>query len=216
VIGLAAAIAIIFYGATEIGLPLYGIIAGLGVGGLALGLAARPTLENLIGGIILYADRPVRVGDFAEFGNKMGVVEEIGLRSTRVRSLDRTIITVPNAEFSNMQIINHSRRDSTMLRTTIALKAETTTEQMHEVLDRLRKSLSDHADVDPASVRVRFKELTARSLNVELRAYIKRPSYGELLAVQEELLFRIKQIIEESGTGIAAPPPPPPADAPKT
>ena len=131
VAGIAAAIAIIFIGATEIGLPIYGVIAGLGVGGLALGLAARPTLENLIGGFILYADRPVRVGDFCKFGDEFGTVEEIGLRSTRIRAIDRTLITIPNAEFSNMELINFTRRDQTLLDTTIGLRYETTAAQMH-------------------------------------------------------------------------------------
>ena len=111
VAGIAAAITIIFVGATNVGLPLYGVIAGLGVGGLALGLAARPTLENLIGGFTLYADRPVRVGEVCKFGDEFGIVEEIGLRSTRLRALDRTLITVPNADFSNMVLVNFTRRD---------------------------------------------------------------------------------------------------------
>ena len=95
-----------YMGRREVGISLYGVLAGLGVGGLALGLAARPTLENLIGGLTLHADRPVRVGDFCEFNSMIGTVEEIGLRSTRVRAPDRTLITIPNAEFSNMQLVN--------------------------------------------------------------------------------------------------------------
>lgn len=204
-IGIAAVIAIAFLGATAVGLPVYGVIAGLGVGGLALGLAARPTLENLIGGLILYADRPVRVGDFCRFGDKRGIVEEIGLRSTRIRALDRTVITVPNAEFSNMELINYTRRDRTHLRTTISLRYETTREQLRQILDRLRALLVENPDVIAESVRVRFVELGAYALGIEVYAYIERPTNSGFLEVQEEILLAIMQIIEECRTAIALP-----------
>jgi len=204
-IGIAAVITVIFLGATDVGLPVYGVIAGLGVGGLALGLAARPTLENLIGGLILYADRPVRVGDFCRFGDKRGTVEEIGLRSTRIRALDRTVITVPNAEFSNMELINYTRRDRTHLRTTISLRYETTREQLRQILDRLRALLVENPDVIAETVRVRFVELGAYALGVEVYAYIDRPTNSGFLEVQEGILLAIMQIVEECGTAIAFP-----------
>lgn len=205
VVGIAAAIGVIFYGATDIGISVYGVVAGLGVGGLALGLAARPTLENLIGGLILYADRPVRVGDFCQFGSMMGTVEEIGLRSTRIRALDRTLITVPNAEFSNMQLINHTRRDRTMLRTTIGLRYETTREQMNAVLDGIRALLLANPDVAHDTVRVRFRHLGDYALGVEVFAYVNRASNSDFLEVQEGLLLQIMKIIEDCGTAIAFP-----------
>jgi len=204
-IGIAAVIVIVFLGATDVGLPVYGVIAGLGVGGLALGLAARPTLENLIGGLILYADRPVRVGDFCQFGDKRGTVEEIGLRSTRIRALDRTVITVPNAEFSNMELINYTRRDRTHLRTTISLRYETTREQMRQVLDRIRTLLGENPDVIKETVRVRFVELGTYALGVEVYAYIDRPTNSGFLEVQEAILLAIMQVVEDCGTAIAFP-----------
>ena len=102
------------------------IIAGLGVGGLAVALAIRPTLENIVGGFVLFADKPVRVGEFCSFGDMMGTVEEIGLRSTRLRGLDRTVITVPNAEFAQMQIVNFTRRDMNLFQCKLGLRYETT------------------------------------------------------------------------------------------
>ena len=92
---------ILAYGAQTLGFPLLSVLAGLGIGGIAAALAIRPTLENLIGGLILYLDKPIRVGDFCQFGNQMGTVERIGIRSTQVRALDRTLIKVPNSSFSN-------------------------------------------------------------------------------------------------------------------
>ncbi len=107
---------VIVKSAEQLGIPVAPVLAGLGVGGLAVALAARPTLENVISGMILFADRPVRVGDFFRWGNQVGTVEEIGLRSTRVRTLDRTIVTIPNAEFVQMQLDNFQVRDSTTSR----------------------------------------------------------------------------------------------------
>jgi MscS family membrane protein len=204
-IGIAAGVGLIFYGATEIGIPVFGVVAGLGVGGLALGLAARPTLENLIGGLILYADRPVRVGDFCQFGTMMGTVEEIGLRSTRIRALDRTLISISNAEFSNMQIINYTLRDRTLLNTTIGLRYETTPEQMNAVLDGIRKLLRGNPDVAHDTIRVRFRKLGDYSLDVEVFAYINHASIGDFLEVQEGLLLAFMKVVEDCGTAIAFP-----------
>jgi MscS family membrane protein len=205
VVGIAAVVTTAFIGATDIGLPIYGVIAGLGVGGLALGLAARPTLENLIGGFILYADRPVRVGDFCKFGDKNGTIEEIGLRSTRVRAHDRTLITVPNAEFSNMEIINVSRRDQTLLDTTVGLRYETTDGQMQTILEKIRALLGANPEVVHDTIRVRFQELGAYSLGIGIRAFIKAPSTTGFLEVQEGILFGIRKIIAEARAEIAFP-----------
>jgi MscS family membrane protein len=205
VLGIAASVAIILYGAREVGISLYGVLAGLGVGGLALGLAARPTLENLIGGLTLYADRPVHVGDFCQFDGAMGTVEEIGLRSTRVRARDRTLITIPNAEFSNMQLVNWSRRDQALLNTTLGLRYETTPEQMREVTRRVRELLLNHPEADRDKVRVRFHEFGQYALGIEIRAYFNTTDISHFLEVQEELLLEIMQIVEDCGTEMAFP-----------
>ena len=205
-LGIAAAITIIFVGATDIGLPLYGVIAGLGVGGLALGLAARPTLENLIGGFTLYADRPVRVGEICKFGDQFGIVEEIGLRSTRLRALDRTPITVPNADFSNMVLVNFTRRDKTMLDTTIGLRYGTTAAQLQTILDGIRTLLEGNPDVDPDDIRVRFEAFGAYGLAIMIRAYIRTKHTSVFLEKQEAILFGIMKVIEDAGAEIAVMP----------
>ncbi|TIX35274.1 MAG: mechanosensitive ion channel, partial [Mesorhizobium sp.] len=99
--------------AEVLAIPYEGVIAGLGIGGLAVALAAQPTLQNFLSGLTLYADRPVSVGDFCKFGDQSGTIEHIGMRSTRIRSLDRTIISVPNSDFAGMQIENYAHRDRT-------------------------------------------------------------------------------------------------------
>ena len=111
ILSIIGALFVILHAASEVGLSVTPIIAGLCVGGLAVALAIRPTLENIVGGFVLFGDRPVRVGEFCSFGDKIGTVEEIGLRSTRIRGLDRTMITVPNADFAQLQIVNYTRRD---------------------------------------------------------------------------------------------------------
>ena len=203
VVGIAAAVAVIFVGATAIGLPLYGVIAGLGVGGLALGLAARPTLENLIGGLTLYADRAVRVGDVCRFGGEFGIVEEIGLRSTRIRAVDRTLITVPNGDFSDMVLTNYTRRDQSLLDTALALRMDTSVAQIESILAGITALLEANPAVNPERMRVRFKEIGPYALTIAVRAYIRTTHVDEFLKVQEAILFAILKIIEAAGAKIA-------------
>lgn len=205
VIGIGVAGYILFLAAARIGVPLYGIIASLGVGGLALALAVRPTLENFIGGIILYADRPVRVGDFCKFGDKLGTVEAIGLRSTKVRGLDRTLVTVQNAEFSQMPIINYTRRDSNLMQTTIGLRYETTARQLEAIIDRTAEMLRADERVQADTVRVCFRGFGEWSLDLEVRAYINSADWSEFLKIQEELFFRVMEIVDKNGADFALP-----------
>jgi MscS family membrane protein len=187
------------------GVNVTGLLAGLGVGGIALALAAQKTVENLFGGVSLAADQPVRVGDFCKFGTQVGTVEDIGLRSTRIRTLDRTIITVPNAEFAQVQIENYAARDRIRLLTTLNLRYETTPEQLRRVLEELRKLLLAHPKVHPDPARVRFVRFGAYSLDVEVFAYILTRDYNEYLAVQEELYLSMMDLVKACGTGLAFP-----------
>jgi MscS family membrane protein len=189
----------------NLGVNVTGLLAGLGIGGLAVALAAQKTVENLFGGVTLIADQPVRVGDFCRFGDKLGTVEEVGLRSTRVRTLDRTLVTIPNAEFSAMQLENFSQRDRIWFHTTLGLRYETTSDQLRYVLIELKKLLISHPQVDPDPARPRFVGFGASSLDIELFAYIRTNDYNEFLAVQEDILLRIMDIIEASGSGFAFP-----------
>lgn len=204
-VSIVALIYLGIYAAEFVGIPIAPLVAGLGVGGLAIALAVRPTLENIIGGLTLFADRPVRVGDFCAYGDKIGTVEEIGLRSTRIRSLERTIVTVPNAEFSQMQIDNFAPRDQRLLTTVLQLRYETTPEQLRYVLAALRKMLLGHPKVTPDPARVRFVSYGAYSLDLEVFAYLRCQDQGEFLAIQEDILLRMADIVNESGSGFAFP-----------
>ena len=193
------------YAAGAVGIPIAPLVAGLGVGGLAIALAIRPTLENIIGGLTLFADRPVRVGDFCRYGDEIGTVEQIGLRSTRIRSLERTIVTVPNAEFSQMKLDNFAARDQRLLKTVLGLRYETTPEQLRYVLAELRKMLLGHPMVTPAPARVRFVGYGAYSLDLEIFAYLRCQDQDTFLAIQEDIFLRIADIVKEGGTGFAFP-----------
>lgn len=189
----------------NLGFNATGILAGLGVGGLAVALAAQKSLENLFGGLSLIADQPVRVGDMCRFGSQQGTVEDIGLRSTRVRTLDRTIVTIPNADFSSMQIENLAARDRMRLTTTVGLRYETTPDQLRWVLVELKRLLLSHPKVSPDPARVRFTNLGTSSLDIEIFAFVKTGDGDEFLAVQEDLLLRIMDIVAASGTRFAFP-----------
>lgn len=202
---LALAIIVFIALAQNLGLDVTGVIAGLGVGGLAVALAAQKTVENLFGGVSLVADRPVKVGDFCRFGDRLGTIEEIGLRSTRIRTLDRTLVTVPNAEFSALQLENYAARDRIWMKLVLGLRYETSAEQMRAVLGALRRLLLDHPRVDDDPARVRFLDYGAYSLNVELFAYVLTNDFNEYLEVREEILLAIMDVVAAHGTAFAFP-----------
>ena len=200
---------IVLYGVERLGLTIMPLLAGLGIGGVAIALAVRPTLENMIGGMILFVDKPVSVGDFCRFdspgGNQIGIVEKIGLRSTRLRMREDTLVTIPNAEFSQLQLENLSSRERTLMRTTLALRYETTVDQLRYVLAQLRKMMIGHPQVSPERLRVRFKDFGDSSLDVEIFAYIRTNSYQDYRAIREDINLRIIDIVKEAGTGFAFP-----------
>lgn len=204
-IGLVGAVIIVAIGASNLGLPVYSLIAGLGVGGLAVALAVRPTLENLIGGIVLFADKPVRLGDFCTFGGNMGTVESIGLRSTHIRALDRTLIAIPNAKFADMEITNWARCDRMLIYQTINLRYETTPDQLRYTLVKIREMFHAHPRIDPETVRVRFIGFGDAGFKVEFRVYAVTREWNDFFAITEDVLLRIYTIVDEAGSGIALP-----------
>ncbi len=189
----------------DVGISLIPILAGLGFGGLALALASRPTLENIIAGILLFADRPVKVGEYCRFGNQEGTVLNIGLRSTRIFALNGDIISLPNSRFSELELVNKSRRTRILLRQTLGLRYETTSEQLRYVLVKLRSMLLAHPKLIEESVRVRFIKYSDYSKDVEIFAYVHTGDWIEFLEIQEDVLLGVEGIIEAAGTGFAFP-----------
>ncbi len=181
------------------------IMAGLGVGGLAVALAAQKTIENLFGGISVIGDRPVLVGDFCRFGNRVGTVMHIGLRSTRIRTLDRTVVSVPNGQFSTMELENFSARDKMWFHQTLSLRRDTTSDQLLRVLYSIRELLGQHAGVEIGEIPVRFTGIGAYSLDLEVFAYVLTSDFDQFLEVQQELLLELIQAVERAGTELAVP-----------
>jgi len=187
------------------GIQLTAALAGLGVGGIAVALAAQKTLENVIGGVSLIADQAVRVGDFINLGDVQGTVEDVGLRSTRIRTLDRTIISLPNGQVAGMRLETISVRDKFWFHPIFGLRYETTLAQLRSVLSGIRTFLGQHPNLEPASVRVRFISVGTYSFDVEVFAYAFAHDWSNFLEIQEELLFAIIDIIQNAGTAMAFP-----------
>ncbi|NJW51819.1 mechanosensitive ion channel [Salinimicrobium sp. CDJ15-91] len=205
----AAKIAIVVFGIIAV-LGAFGVdvttgLAALGIGGLALALGAQKTIENFVGSVTLITDQPIRVGDFCKVGDTLGTVEKIGMRSTRIRTLGRTLVTIPNGEFSSSKIENFAHRDKFWFNPVITLRYETTPDQIRFLLVELRAVLYAHPMVTSDTARVRFIELGSDSLNLEVFTYVKVATFDEYLEVKEDLLLRIMEIVGESGTGFAFP-----------
>ena len=180
-------------------------LAGLGVGGIAVALAAQKTLENVIAGASLIFDQAVRVGDSLKVGEIVGTVDHIGLRSTRIRTLDRTVISIPNSQIANASLETLSARDKFWFHPIVSLRYETTSDQLRRVLDNTRRLLTSHNSVSHESVRVRFIRMGAFSLDVEVFAYLFATDWSQFLEIQEELLFSITNIVSAAGAAIAFP-----------
>ena len=193
---------VIFYIA---GINVGAVLTGLGIGGIAIAFAAQKTLENLFGGIMIISDQPVRVGDFCRAGDDIGTVENIGLRSTRIRTLKRTVVSVPNGQLAVMSLENFTMRDKIWFHHTLHLRYETTADQLRYILAEIRKMLYEHSKVESGSARIRLIGFGNSSLDLEVFAYVLEREYEPFLHVQEDLLLRIMDIIEAGGSGFAFP-----------
>jgi MscS family membrane protein len=181
------------------------VLAGVGVGGLAVALAAQKTIENLFGGVALISDHPVLVGDTCRFGDRVGTVEDIGLRSARIRTADRTLVTVPNGQFSAMTLENLSRRDKIWFHPRLSLTRETSPVQIRQLLDSITSLLDSHSKVDSTSDSVRFTAVGTYSLDIDVSAYILTSDDDEFSRIQQELLLHILEAVESAGTHLAIP-----------
>ncbi|NRA62864.1 MAG: mechanosensitive ion channel family protein [Pseudobacteriovorax sp.] len=182
------------------------LLAGLGVGGIAVALAAQKSLENLFSGIALITDQPVRVGDICQFNGQLGKVEDIGLRSTRIRTMNRSVLTVPNREFSQMTLENLSKRDKMKFECDIGVRYETSADQLRYLLGEMRKLLISHPMVlHDDRLRVRFSRFGDYSLDINVFCHIGTVRWYDYLAIREDLLLRMMECIEEAGASFAFP-----------
>lgn len=180
-------------------------LAGLGIGGIAIALAAQKTLENLFGGISLLGDEVIRIGDVCRFGDRVGTVEDISLRSTRIRTPDRTELSIPNGSLATMNVENLSRRDKILFNTKLGLRYETSPDQMRYVLVQVRRLLYEHPKVETEGARSRFVSFDESALSMEIFCYVLTRDFNEFLAIREDILLRIMDIVDAAGSGFAFP-----------
>lgn len=205
VLDLLVIFAAVLAGLRRFGVNPTPVLAGLGVGGIAIALAAQKTLENVIAGASLIFDQAVRVGDALKIGDISGTVDGIGLRSTRIRTLDRTIVSVPNGQVANMSLEILSARDRFWFRPIVGLRYDTTADQLLLALKGIRALLAAHPAVEHDTARVRFIRLGAFSLDVEIVAYVSARDWPHFLEIQEALLLQVMAAVAAAGTSIAFP-----------
>ncbi len=204
---LAALVVIVAVLATLgiLGFNLTTVLAGLGIGGIAIAFAAQKTLENLFGGISVLADEVIRVGDYCRFGDRTGTVEDISLRSTRVRTDARTELSIPNGALATMSIENFTRRDKILFNPVLAIRYETTADQLRYLLAEIRRMLYQHPKIESESASIRFANFDNGALRLEIFSYVLTQSANEFNAIREDLWLRIREIVEKSGSGFAVP-----------
>jgi MscS family membrane protein len=190
---------------SEMGYPVASLIAGLGIGGLAFALAAQKTVENVFGSISIGMDQPMREGEFVRVEDFVGTVEQIGLRSTRFRTLDRTMITIPNGKLADMRLETFAARDRIRFATTLCLVYSTSEASMRKILEEVEKLLRGHPKTWPDNVVVRFKEFSPSSLDVDVMCWFMTADYAEFTMIKQNLMLEIMAIIARNGSSFAYP-----------
>jgi MscS family membrane protein len=180
-------------------------LAGVGLGGVAIALGAQRTVENLLGGVSLITDRALAVGDYCSISNRVGVVEDITMRSVRLRTVEQTLLSVPAGTLSQSTLENFATRQKILIQTTVRLRYGTTAQQLRYVLNEVRTLLEAHPVIETSSARIRLVDFSVRAIELELFAYVLTADWLEFLALREELLLQVVAIVESSGTRFAEP-----------
>jgi MscS family membrane protein len=188
-----------------LGVSVGSLVAGLGIGGLAIALAAQKTVENLFGTLSIGVDQPLREGDFVRVGELVGTVEAIGLRSTRLRTLDRTVVTIPNGQLADQLVESYTVRDRMRLACTIGLVYDTSAAQLAKTLEDLEATLRAHPRIWTESVVVRFKSFGESSLDIEIMAWFVTTEWSEFQLIRQEILLEFMKVVERNGTSFAFP-----------
>jgi len=179
------------------------LVAGLGVGGIAVALAAQQTIANVFGGVSLIGDHPVGVGDFGKFGDLTGTVEDIGMRSTRVRTLSRTVVSIPNSSFAGFNLENYSVRDKILFNPTFQIQRSTPEDKIHTLIEALGKALKEDKRVEPGPRPVRLTALASASFSLEIFCYVLTDDINTFYGIQGELLLTISNALRSTGVELA-------------
>jgi MscS family membrane protein len=187
------------------GFDITTILAGLGVGGIAVALALQKPMEDIFGAVSLYTQQPIKIGDFCRIGGETGNVEEIGLRMTRLRTLDNSLISIPNAKLAEELIDNYSARGRIRYKPILRLRVDTSRAQIERILQNLREMLANHDKVDQEGMRVRFQTIGDDALNIGIIAHVKETDFSDFLIVAEDLNMKVLDILDEEGVTLAVP-----------
>jgi len=185
------------------GIDITTLLAGLGVGGIALALALQKPIEDLLGAISIYSQQPIVTGDLCKYGNILGRIEEIGLRTTRIRTLNNTLVSVPNCLIAHGAIENYSAREKMLYHPELPLRYDTTREQMQTIIDEISEMASEHDGVISKSVRIRFTEFSENSMIIKARIYVDTSDFSTYLQVVTELNMGIMKIVQDNGAHFA-------------
>lgn len=189
----------------SLGFDVTTALAGIGIGGLALGLGAQKTFENMFGGVSILFDKVIVIGDICKINNQTGVVEDIGLRSTRLRTPERTLLSIPNGIMASAVVENLRFRDKFLCQQVLRLRYDLAPDHIRYVLDQLRLVLELNAKVEKTTARVRFLRFAEYALEIEVYCYILHREYADYLAAQEDLLLQVMEILEKTGAVVALP-----------
>jgi MscS family membrane protein len=179
------------------------LVAGLGVGGIAIALAAQQTISNIFGGVSVIADHPIRVGEYGKFGDLLGTLEDIGLRSTRIRTLNRTIVSVPNSTLAGYNLENYASRDKILFNPTLTIKRGAPDDQVRALVERLRKMLAEHKELEVVPAPVRIVGIAGGGVNIEIFCYVLTRDMDRFYTVQGDLLLAIDRALIESKIELA-------------
>ncbi|HKJ05776.1 MAG TPA: mechanosensitive ion channel family protein [Geopsychrobacteraceae bacterium] len=192
-------------GVQNLGYSISGLLASLGIGGLAIALAAKDALSNIFGSIMILLDRPFAIGDWVKADDLEGTIEEVGFRSTKIRTFAKTQITVPNSVLMNMSIDNFSRMPKRRIKMNVGVTYATSSDQMREAVGKIRQMLRDHPAIDQEFFLVNFTDFGASSLDIMVYCFTSTTVWQEYLDARQDVFLKIMDILEEMGLEIAFP-----------
>ncbi len=204
-IKIGFAVIILFIVLDNFGVDVTAGLAALGIGGIALALGAQKTLENFIGSLAIVIDQPVHIGDYCKIGTVAGTVEDIGMRSTRLRTNDKTLVTIPNGDLSNQTIENYARRSRFLINKKFSLRYDTRPDQVRKVIEKITQILEKEEKIDQGKIPVRFTGFSTDGLVIEIFCYINTGENDEFLRLQGDLMLNIFDAIEQTGAFFAIP-----------
>ena len=180
------------------------LATGLGIGGIALAMASKESLENLLGSFTIFFDRPFTVGDTVTVGTVTGTVEKVGFRSTRIRTWEKSLVTVPNKKMIDAELDNLGMRPVRRVKFNIGLTYETSIEQMQHIVTDIQKMVNDHPKTNEEG-KVRFQEFGSSSLDILVLYFVDSPKWEDLINVKEDVNYKIMEIVKKHNSDFAFP-----------